>query len=663
MTLDTKAEFLDAIATAKTAASSYYNNTGDSPLSDEEYDLLVDQIEAAAERHGWTESQELTDSVAAGTAVIEQKVAHARPMLSLAKFKDLDEVVKFAASLTDGVVLEPKLDGNAIALEYVGGKLVRASTRGNGAVGENITQALLGATLVDIPKQVSEHRGFEVRGELYMAYADFDALNASRDKAGEALFKHPRSVVAGVLHSSDAQPQIRLSLGVYDVDGSWIGDSESYTDRLAFAARLGFTPAADLAPQLAAKIDVRKLVEDFGAARDAKALPMPTDGIVLKANDYREREELGEAHRHPRWALAYKYESEVAIGVLDKIERAIGKSGRVSYVAVLVEPVILDNTEVQRATLNNMEYIREKGLRLGDSVYIRKANDIIPEITGVLPVSRGAEPYEAPTTCPTCGVELDRSSVMWVCHTPACRLVPRIVDAFARKNLDADGWSRATIAALAVSQRYAELEDIYTVTKPVLAETVLGKNRKTGSPVRVGEERAAKLMASLAETKTRSLELVLAAPSIPSLGSSTSKLLVRQLGSWEAIKDASVEKLAAIHGIGDISAQNIVDGIREHMHTFERFQKLGFAAFTQQSKAVGTTFRGMKLVITGTIEGMSRTDLTRKLEDEGATVSSSVSKNTDWLIYGENAGSKLAKAQSLNVKAIPADKFIAEFLR
>lgn len=658
MTLQTHAEFLAAVETAKAAAASYYNGTADSPLSDEEFDLLVEQIEAAAAEHGWREGTVLSEAVAAGQAQIANGVPHSPAMLSLAKLKDLDKVVQFATDLDYAVVLEPKIDGNAIALEYRGGRLWRASTRGDGKVGEDITQRLLTCQLVNIPRTVALTDDFEVRGELYLSFSDFAKVNQIRTARGEKPFENPRNIVAGVTRSTADLSYIPLSFGMYDAEGPF--NTQTYRQRLNQLQRYGFVAAASLAPKLAAEVSVRERVEEFGEGR--AALDVPTDGIVLKADAYHVREELGAANRHPRWAVAYKYEAEVVTSKLLRVVRDIGKSGRITYVGEF-EPVQLAGSTVERATLNNAEFIAKHDLRLGDTIYIRKANDIIPEVLGVVPVNRGAKAYVPPTTCPYCGVPLDQASVMWVCHTPACRLVPRIVDALARKNLDADGWSKATVKALAVSNHFTELEDIYKVPKAAYAATVLGRNKKTGTPVRIGEERAEKLWATLQATKQQSLDRVLASLSIPSLGSTTSRLLAREFGSYGAIAAASQEQLAAIYGLGDISAANIVAGLREHAHTFEFFKAAGFTAFqVQATRPKSTALAGKSFAITGSaVEGWSRDELGRAIEALGGRVSSSLSKNTGLLIYGEqNSESKVAKAQQLGVPTQPTAAFIAE---
>ncbi|MFC4410043.1 NAD-dependent DNA ligase LigA [Chungangia koreensis] len=582
-----------------------------------------------------------------------EKVTHKTPMLSLSNafneedLRDFDRRVKAVVGESVRYVCELKIDGLAISLTYENGTFVLGSTRGDGTTGENITANL--RTIRTIPLRLKNDISIEVRGEAYMPKKSFNKLNEEREQKGEDLFANPRNAAAGSLRQLD--PKIaasrNLSIFLYSIGG----DPEQYgldshSESLDYLDEMGLTTNKER--RVCQTID--EVVEYVKEWHDKRPnLSYEIDGIVVKVDRFIHQQELGFTAKSPRWATAYKFPAEEVVTRLIDIELSVGRTGVVTPTAIL-EPVRVAGTTVARASLHNEDLIREKDVRIGDLVIVRKAGDIIPEVVAPLTEQRtgSEEPYSMPSECPACGSELIRieGEVALRCVNPQCpaQIVEGIIHFVSRNAMNVDGLGEKVVEQLYREEMIKDVSDLYKLT---VGELVTLE--------RMGEKSATNLVNAIEASKENSVERLLFGLGIRHVGEKVAKILSQEFGSLQAIMSASREQLTAIHEIGDKMADSIVeffnnDEVRELIQRLEangiNMEYKGRRAATVSEDSL---FAGKTVVLTGKLEQLTRNEAKEKIEAMGGTVAGSVSKKTDLVIAGEDAGSKLAKAEQLNI--------------
>lgn len=602
-----------------------------------------------------------------GGAVLEgfRKVTHQYPMLSLSNafneedLRDFDRKVRQAIGDHFSYVCELKIDGLAIALRYENGVFVQGATRGDGTVGEDITANL--KTIRAIPLRLKEPVTIEVRGEAYMPKKSFEALNKVRVEKGEELFANPRNAAAGSLRQLD--PKIaasrQLSTFIYAVggDGEMYG-LDSHGEMLDYLQQLGFPSNRER--QTCATIDeVLSFIQLWTEKRND--LPYEIDGIVIKVNRYAQQDELGFTAKSPRWAIAFKFPAEEVVTTLLDIDLTVGRTGVITPTAILT-PVQVAGTTVARASLHNEDLIREKDIRIGDTVIIRKAGDIIPEVVGVLLEQRpeDAIPYEMPANCIACDSELIRieGEVALRCVNPTCpaQIAEGIKHFVSRNAMNVDGLGEKVVEQLLREGYIQNVADLYLLQVEQLIELE-----------RMGQKSASNLVEALERSKENSLERLLFGLGIRHVGEKAAKILAEQYETMEALMAATQEELTSIHEIGDKMADSVVSYFSNDdvQLLIARLKDVGlnmsYKGKKIQIQAGENPFAGKMIVLTGKLSQLTRNEAKAKIEELGGTVSGSVSKKTDLVIVGEDAGSKLEKAQNLGIEIWDEQRLIEQF--
>lgn len=669
-------QYLALVAKASEAANAYYLND-DPIMSDYEYDALIQDIrryEAANPTKISPDSptQKVAESVLKSSF---EKVAHKVPMLSLQDVFDKDEVSKFVQANPGAIFsVEQKIDGLSMSATYQNGKLVKAETRGDGFIGEDVTENakyIFGLPKVLNTKLFAAPDELEVRLEVFLPVDAFLAINQQRDKTGEKLFANPRNAAAGLLRTKDvnAMKNAGLECFVFNVQRceGFVPYGNSHIDSLIAMREYGFqTVAAFRAPNEEAVLDIIKCI---GETRNT--LSYWIDGAVVKVDKLDVREQLGTTGKYPRWAVAFKYPPEEKETVVQEIILQTGRTGRVTPVAIF-EPVLLAGTSVNKATLHNQRFIEDLNVNVGDVILVRKAAEIIPEIIKVVK-KNAAHNFDMRTAkCPVCGQPLDISDegMSCLCTNPSCPAqFAKYIEFFASRDcMDIRGMGPAVIETLIEHELIRDVVDVYTLyTIPETIENLLGKRT------------AEKLFAAIEESKHRSLDKVIKALGIPGIGKHVGKILADKYGSMYAIAEISMEsikekgmagaiqakidELTALEGVGEISAKAMVNYF-VNMDNLTRIHMLanhGVNMFAEKKTAPvgGADFTGKTFVITGTLPTMSRNDAAAYIEERGGKVAGSVSKKTDYLVCGEAAGSKLDKAKALGIPVISEDELKA----
>ncbi|WP_019243698.1 MULTISPECIES: NAD-dependent DNA ligase LigA [Bacillus] len=601
-----------------------------------------------------------------GGAVLDafQKVEHRTPMLSLgnafneADLLDFDRKVRQAVGEQFSYVCELKIDGLAVSLMYENGLFTRGATRGDGTIGEDITANL--KTIKSIPLRIKQPLTIEVRGEAYMPKKSFEQLNKKREQQEEEPFANPRNAAAGSLRQLDPRIAASRNLSVFlyaiaDLGGTGV---TTHSEGLNLLDDLGFKTNQER--QTCANIqEVISYVNSWSEKRPH--LPYEIDGIVIKVNSLQQQEELGMTAKSPRWAIAYKFPAEEVVTKLLDIELSVGRTGVITPTAIL-EPVKVAGTTVSRASLHNEDLIREKDIKIGDYVVVKKAGDIIPEVVNVLVDRRTDEQQDfmMPTHCPECGSELVRleEEVALRCINPKCHAQIRegLIHFVARGAMNIDGCGEKVITQLFRENLIVDVADLYKLTK----EQLLGLER-------MGEKSAQNLLEAIEASKENSLERLLFGLGIRHVGAKAAKTLAQHFETMDALAKATYEELTIINEIGDKMADSVV--------TF--FEQPEVADLLQELKASGVNmtykgpkailiedndsfFAGKTVVLTGKLEVLTRNEAKEKLEALGAKVAGSVSKKTHLVVAGEDAGSKLTKAQDLGVEIWDEAKLIEE---
>lgn len=581
------------------------------------------------------------------------KVTHENPMLSLsnafneADLRDFDRRVQEATTSNVSYICELKIDGLAISLRYVEGRFVQGATRGDGAIGEDITANL--STIQTIPLRLREPVSLEVRGEAYMPKKSFVQLNEARDEAGEEPFANPRNAAAGSLRQLD--PKIaasrNLAIFVYAIggDGSEYG-VDSHSDALNYVDTLGFNTNKER-ERCATIEEVIQYVEKWVEKRPT--LDYEIDGIVVKVDLFEDQEQLGFTARSPRWATAFKFPAQEVITKLIDVELSVGRTGVVTPTAIL-EPVLVDGTTVGRASLHNEDLIKEKDIRIGDTVIIRKAGDIIPEVVAPIIEKRTGdeEPFAMPENCPDCDSELVRleEEVALRCVNPKCpaQMIEAIIHFVSRNAMNIEGIGERVVDQLYRENLVQDVSDLYTLTHEQLIELE-----------RMGEKSVSNLLTAIEQSKENSLEKILFGLGIRHVGVKAASILAEEFGTLEELMKADVERLVTIHEIGDKVAESITtyfsnEDVLEVLRKLELYGlNLTYKGQSRQDVPTEGVFAGKTVVLTGKLYDMTRGDAKKKIEALGGKVTGSVSKNTDIVVAGEAAGSKLARAEELEI--------------
>lgn len=635
-------------------------------ITDAEYDrMMVRLCELEARYPDSIPADSPTQRVGGRASSQFTEVRHLEPLLSLGNVFSAEELRAFDERVRSGLpagskveyVMEPKIDGLACSLIYENGKLVRAATRGDGVVGENVTANVRTIRSIPLTLKVPEGEAvpelLDVRGEVYMPRQAFMRLNEQRAERGESEFANPRNAAAGSLRQLDPQVTASRSLSFFAYYLVGEGAQPKHSESMALLARYGFKVSENY--KVVENIDEAiKYIGDFNELR--QGLSYDTDGAVIKVNDVYQQRILGATGKDPRWATAYKYPPEQAETTLEDIDWRVGRTGVLTPTAVLT-PVKLSGSVISRATLHNEDFIRAKDIRIGDRVIINKAGEIIPEVLRVVVEKRtgGEKEVEIPNVCPECGwcVERQGEEAAIRCTNPHCPALGRegLIHFVSRDAMNIDGCGPSVINALLDAGLVRDAADLYSLRKEDLLKLE-----------RMGEKSADNLLAALAESKKNELDKLLFALGIRHVGAKVARILATEFGSMEKLQQAQPEELAQIRDIGDKIAESAVTwlNVPANIDLVERLAAAGLTmTFTPPASQEDNPFFGKTLVFTGTMPTLGRAEAKTMAQDVGAKVSGSVSKKTDYVIAGAEAGSKLEKAQQLGVMVIDE----AEFLR
>ena len=633
-------------------SNAYYNL--DSPeIEDDEYDALMRELRELEQKYPeLRDSNSPTVRVGGAASAKFASVVHEVAMQSLRDVFEMEEVEQFCADFPGAeFVVEKKIDGLSVSLEYTDGVLTRGSTRGDGRVGEDITENLM--TISSIPHRIKTEADFlEVRGEVYMPRKTFAVLNQSQEENGLKTFKNPRNAAAGSLRQKDASITAARGLDIFVFNVQQVSGIafESHSQSLAYLRECGF-PVSPEFTVASGYEEVAAAIEKIGTQRGILAYDI--DGAVIKVDNLKLRQEAGVTSKFPKWAVAFKYPPEQKETVLRDIEVTVGRTGVLTPTGVF-DPVLLAGTSVSRASLHNQDYITQKDIRIGDTVVLRKAGEIIPEVVSVAAHGQG-EPYLLPEVCPSCGEKVFRleDEAALRCLNPDCpaQLLRNMIHFASRDAMDIEGMGPAVIEQLISNEKIKSPADIYG-----LAEADIS------SLERMGKKSAQNLIAAIERSKENDLYRLIYALGIRHIGESASRLLADRFGGMEALMNASSEEFASIEGFGEIMAESVRDYFSTE-HAKELVQRLAVCGVNMTNlggnggnPASSGSLEGLTFVITGTLEGMTRDEAKALIIANGGKATGSVSKKTSYLLAGENPGSKLTKAEELGVKVLSLDE-------
>ena len=646
-------EILDLREKIAYHSDRYYNY--DAPeISDYDYDMMYNRlITLEAEYPEYFDPSSPTQRVGGKALDKFEKVTHNARMDSLSDVFSFEELEGFIKKLDEAVgspfySVEPKIDGLSVSLRYENGVFVEGATRGDGITGENVTVNL--RTIRSIPLKLKEPLSLTVRGEVYMPRSVFEKINAAREAEGKALMANPRNAAAGSLRQLDSKitAERKLDIFVFNFqEGSLYADGsmpKTHTETLARLAELGFVTLENTTVANTAD-GVISHIKKIGEMRDA--LPYDIDGVVVKIDDLALRREIGEGTSTPKWAVAYKFPPEEKQTRLEDITIAVGRTGVLTPTAIL-SPVRLAGTTVSRATLHNLDFIRERNIKLFDIVTVRKAGDIIPEVLCAHPEKRDGREVEfnMPSHCPSCGEPVYRDEDMAAvrCTNPLCPAQrSRSIEHFASKDaMNIDGLGPQVVELLLENELIKDAADLYTL-----------KAEDISKLERMGQKSASNLISAIDDSKGRGLERLVFALGIRNIGVVAAAALAERFGRLEACMNATLDELITIPDFGEITAKSVVEFFSQEANKelCERLISLGLMTECTAVKA-SAIFEGKTFVLTGTLPTMKRDEAAELIKANGGKVSSSVSKKTDFVVAGEDAGSKLTKARELGVKVI-----------
>ncbi len=624
-------------------------------MSDYDYDHKLRRLEKLESAHPEAVTPDSPTQRVGGQALEAfTQVTHQVPLESLQDVFDFEELEAFDQRVKGVVpdaeyVVEPKVDGLSVALEYEDGLFVRGATRGDGQVGEDVTENL--RTVRSIPLKIPDAPArLIVRGEVYMPKKVFHDLNEERERRGEALFANPRNAAAGSLRQLD--PKIaatrKLDIAVFNVQFAEGMSFATHLETLQYLQDKGFKVIPHDSCAQAAQ--ARERITGIGETRET--FPFDIDGAVVKVNDLSQREMLGSTAKFPRWAAAYKYPPEVKPAQVVDIVVQVGRTGVLTPKAVLT-PVRLAGTSVTNATLHNQDFIREKDIRIGDTVLVRKAGEIIPEVLSVVLEKRpeGTTPYVLPKVCPVCGapVERDEEGAHTRCTGAECpaQLLRNLAHFASRDAMDIDGLGIAVVENLVAAEFVKTPGDLYFLKEEEIAKLD-----------RMGKKSAKNLMAALERSKGQDLSRLIYAFGIRQVGQKAGKILAARFHTLDALQNATLEELVAVDDIGEITAQSILEWMAspQSQHLIQRLKEAG-VNMTAAEQGSDQRFAGMTFVLTGTLQQFTRDEASGMIEARGGKAAGSVSKKTTYVVAGEAAGSKLRKAQELGIPVLTEEEF------
>lgn len=632
----------------------YYNK--DNPeISDFEYDAMLRELEdIEAQYPQLITSDSPTQKVGGQAGLKFSPVTHTVPMESLHDSFSYEELIDFDKRIRDSFnnpsyVVEPKFDGLSVSVEYVNGVLSRASTRGDGIVGEDVTDNIL--TVKSLPHRlINAPEYLEVRGEVYMSFDSFLNLTKRQEENGEKTFKNPRNAAAGSLRQKDSKitAQRNLDIFVFNIQQIEGVELNTHSKSLDYLKSLGLPVSFyNLYNSIDEVIDE---IENIGNRRGE--YPFAIDGAVVKLNDFSMREVLGSTAKFPRWAEAYKYPPEEKETTLLSVEINVGRTGVLTPVGNF-EPVLLAGTTVSRATLHNIDFINEKGICVGDKVIIRKAGEIIPEVVSVSAHGENAVAFEFPKHCPSCGspVIREEGEAAIRCTNTDCpaQLMRHLIHFVSRDAMDIDGLGPAVLEQLVNAELVKSPADLYSLQ----FEDIVVLDKK-------GAKSANNLLAALEKSKDNELYRLVFALGIPHIGNKAAKLLCQKFTTIESLLGADETDISSIDGFGDIMAQSVVQyfSLESTKTLIDELRERGVKMTPAKAVDSDGIFSGKTFVLTGTLPTMSRSEASKLIEAHGGKTSGSVSKKTDYVLAGEAAGSKLVKAQSLGVAVITEEDLL-----
>lgn len=631
----------------------YYNN--DSPeISDYEYDIMLRELENLEEQFPQLRKEDSPTQRVGGEAAEKfSPVEHLVPMESLHDSFSFAELMDFDRKVREVVgnpsyVVEPKFDGLSVSAEYRDGIFVRGSTRGNGVVGEDITDNL--RTIKSLPRRLSKPIPYlEVRGEVYMSNESFFELIKYQEENEEKLSKNPRNAAAGALRQKNSKITAMRNLDIFVFNIQQIEGVEltGHKQSIDFLGELGFK-TAPFYNKFDNIDDVISEIERIGNLRGN--FDFPIDGAVVKVDSFSEREELGSTAKFPKWAEAYKYPPEEKDTVLLDVEINVGRTGVLTPTGIF-DPIFLAGTTVSRATLHNEDFIKEKDIRVGDTVTLRKAGEIIPEVVALKKRGKNTAPFQMPTVCPSCGSEVIReegeSAVR--CTNTACpaQLMRNLIHFVSRDAMDIDGLGPAVLELLVSEQLVKSPVDLYKLKSDDI------KNLE-----RMGEVSANNIISAVSKSKENDLSKLITGLGIRHIGQKAAKLLCSKFPTVADLKAADFESIVEIDGFGDIMASSVVNyfSLPSTLSMFSELKELGLKLSESISENYNDVFKGKTFVLTGTLPTLKRSEAAKIIEDNGGKVSGSVSKKTSYVLAGTDAGSKLTKAQSLGISIISEEE-------
>ena len=628
----------------------------DPAVPDYEYDMLYRELEnIEAEYPDLQTDDSPTLRVGGKGNNTFAEVVHTVRMESLQDVFSMDELKDFYRRTTDAVgevdyIVEPKIDGLSVSLEYRDGVFVRGSTRGDGDTGEDVTENL--RTIAAIPLSLKEKPAYlEVRGEVYMPQSSFDQVVERQEIAGEKPFKNPRNAAAGSLRQKD--PKItasrKLSIFVFNIQQVEGEQLSSHSQSLDYLKRLGFKVIPSYTRCKNGE-ELQAEIEKIGENRGRYGFDI--DGAVVKIDDFALREALGSTAKYPRWAVAFKYPPEEKVTTLKEIQINVGRTGAITPVAVF-EPITLAGTTVSRAVLHNQDFISGMNLNVGDKIIVRKAGEIIPEVLGLAEKGENEGYFTLPEKCPACGAQTvrDNAEAVLRCVNPDCpvQLLRNLTHFASRDAMDIEGLGGAVIEKLVAEGMVSSCADLYSLDR-----------EKIASLEGLGAKSADNLLAAVERSKQAGLARLLCALGIRNIGQKAAVLLAENFGDIDALAAADREAIEKIEGFGGIMAESVAEyfATERSAELIERLKAAG-VVMTQEKIVRGDKFAGKTFVLTGTLPTMTRTEASKLITDNGGKVSGSVSKKTDFVLAGEDAGSKLVKANELGITVISEEELKA----
>ena len=628
-------------------------------ITDQEYDDYYRELLALEEKFPMYKREDSPTNRVGGEAIDKfNKVTHERPMLSFDDIFNEEEIIEFDERVRKVVsnptyTVEPKMDGLSGSLVYKNGILVRGATRGDGLVGEDITINI--KTIKSVPLRLTQNIDIEVRGEIYMSYDSFTKANQEREKAGEPLFANPRNAAAGSIRQLDSKITAKRNLDfmAYSLPNPEDYGVKTQEESLQFLRKLGFLTNKDLNQVASTTSEIIMYIDELGSKRNE--LPFAIDGVVLKVNSLLDEEKLGFTSRVPRWGIAYKFPAEEVLTTLTDIKFTVGRTGKITPNA-LFHPVHVAGSLVSKATLHNEDYCKQKDIRIGDTICIRKAGDVIPEVVGVKEERRTGilPPFEMISHCPMCGEELVKKEAHHYCvneHCPA-RKIESLTHFVSRDAMYIDGFGERIVEDLYNMEYIKKVSDFYDLKK---------YKEELKELEGYGEKSIQNLLESIEISKQNSLERLIFALGIRYIGKKTAKILARQYKTMDNLLNTTYEEVIAIDDIGEIMAESIINFIKnpDNIKLIDELKEHGVEMVYKGSDTKNNpNIENRTFVLTGSLEKFSREEASSIIEENGGKTSSSVTRKTSVVVVGANPGSKYKKALELGIEVWTEDEFL-----